>query len=74
MGSLSINIGKGRKIILVQVYAPTAEYPEEEKVKFYEDLEIFMYRLKRYKAAVFIMGDFEAWKEKWTQIANPAPQ
>lgn len=53
MGSLSINIGKGRKIILVQVYAPTAEYPEEEKVKFYEDLEIFMYRLKRkYKVKI----------------------
>ena len=46
-------------IAIIQVYAPTADHPEEEIETFYEDLEKVMKRTKS-GDIVIVMGDFNA--------------
>ncbi len=58
VGYIKLQIEKGVKLLVVQVYAPTAGAEEDEIKKFYNDLSTVLQREREYYT--IIMGDFNA--------------
>ena len=64
--------GKPFDVGIVQAYAPTSDYEDQEVDKFYEDLDNVMKQLKSQDIKI-VMGDFNAkvGKEKIENIVGP---
>lgn len=50
---------KPKPIVIIQIYAPTAESSTEDIMRFYKDLEEVM-KCSKNNDVVFLMGDFNA--------------
>ena len=55
-----ISLGKPFSIVVIQVYAPTANVEEAEVERFYEDLQELLETRTPKKDALFIIGDWNA--------------
>ena len=63
-------LSKPKRLLLCQIYSPTATDSDEEIEKFYEEVENAIIEAKKWDDIVIVMGDFNG-KGKQGEVVGP---